>query len=162
MDETDKAQVVKQDDAPEEATPLPPMMLRDSNGHWLPGSRPANMITPAMVPAMLEARKLKAQLRREGAGRGVIAAAAEHEQRPIASEEEAHAVIARVLVAGGLANAMDKPREAWAGVAGGLRMAGQLPADERGPTDVVPIQINFALGGELETYYMRPGSNDDG
>ena len=140
---------------PEESSPLPPMMLRDSNGHWLPGSRPANMITPETAPAMLEARKLKAQLRQEGAGRGVVAAAAEYEQRPIASEEEAHEVIARVLVAGGLANAMDKPRDAWAGVAGGLRMAGQLPADERAQAPAVAVQINFTAGGELERYYLK-------
>lgn len=93
---------------------------------------------------MLEARKLKAQLRQEGAGRGVIAAAAAYEQRPIASEEEAHEVIAKALVEGGLMNAADKPREAWAGVSGGLRLAGQLPADERQASVAVAVVIQLA------------------
>jgi len=132
-------------------------MPRDSKGHWLPGSRPANLITSETARDMLDKRgDMYAQrklARQAGASRGVIAAASQLVDRPIVSDEEAHEVLAETLVLAGAQVAREKGqlREAVAGIGYGLRLAGQAPAEEREATVVVPVQIN--IGPELVRAY---------
>ena len=116
--------------------------LRDEQGRWLPGHKPANMITPETSHAMLEKRKLKRQLCEEGAERGVIAAAAQVVDRPIASAEEAHEVLAEAVTAGGLtACERGQMRDAVAGIGYGLKLAGQAPAEERSSVNVAVLPM---------------------
>ncbi len=118
------------------------VILRDEKGRWLPGSRPANLITTENAHLLHEARRLKRQLCEEGAERGVIAAAAAVVDRPIASAHEAHEVLAEAVTLGGLTAAeKGQMRDAVAGIGYGLRLAGQAPAEDKAPA--VAIQVNI-------------------
>ena len=125
-------------------------MLRGKDGKWLPGSRPANLVTSETAHALLAKRELKRHLRQEAAGRGVIKAAAEYAQRPMTSDADAHEVIAEALVTGGLANVMDKPRDAWVGISGGLRLADQLE-DQRQQQPPPSQSLGLLLANQCPT-----------